>query len=43
MLTLMAPILPSFSLTTIVAVYGATFVVGIAAVLALSRRLRDAD
>ncbi|MEM7218840.1 MAG: sodium/glutamate symporter [Pseudomonadota bacterium] len=41
-LTLMAPVLPSFSLTTIVGVYGLTFVAGMAALVALSRRLNAA-
>jgi len=42
-LMLMAPILPSFSLGTIVSVYGATFVVGAAAALYLGGRVAKAN
>ena len=38
-LTLMAPVLPSFGLGTIIAVYVATFIVGAGAIVAVARRV----
>ncbi len=40
-LTLMAPILPAYDITTIVAVYGTTFAVAAGALMMLNRRMRN--